>query len=288
MCFRRDEAWKSLFNYLNGRALLDRREVRQGRSRMHVVHDFNKDRNRLVKTMHVRKATVHVQKEQVRNVHTLARSARGKALLPARCALHSQTCSSLAKLLPGNLWRRMHAMQPSDDRHREEKGHSQEQTKGRTSRTKKKNRIDRLPLAWPEGVGHGDDVVPLGVPEVLRRQRAGRPRRRSAAVALARQEGLVELPELVAPLHDELVGCQLHGVGDLPRLHLAVVEPVRPRQHPATTIFYLMSFSTALHPSLNTVLRSSVVVCDPRPQGHWFREPQCGEREGACSHGRLL
>ena len=80
-------------------------EVRQGRSRMHVdvVHDFNKDRNRLVKTMHVRKATVHVQKEQVRNVHTLARSARGKALLPARCALHSQTCSSLAKLLPGNL-----------------------------------------------------------------------------------------------------------------------------------------------------------------------------------------
>jgi Holliday junction resolvase len=145
MCFRRDEAWKSLFNYLNGRALLDRREVRQGRSRMHVdvVHDFNKDRNRLVKTMHVRKATVHVQKEQVRNVHTLARSARGKALLPARCALHSQTCSSLAKLLPGNLWRRMHAMHPSDDRHREEKG-QQEQTKGRHE--KKNESID---YPWP-------------------------------------------------------------------------------------------------------------------------------------------
>jgi hypothetical protein len=97
--------------------------------------------------------------------------------------------------------------------------------------------IDRLPLARQEGVGHADHVVPLGVPEVLRRQRAHRPRR--AAVALAGLEGLVELPELLAPLHEQLVGCQLHGVGDLTRLHLAIVEPVRPRQHPAT-IFSLV------------------------------------------------
>jgi hypothetical protein len=37
-------------------------------------------------------------------IYTLARSARGKSLLPARCALHSQTCSLLAELLPGKLW----------------------------------------------------------------------------------------------------------------------------------------------------------------------------------------
>jgi hypothetical protein len=54
-------------------------------------------------------------------MHTLARSARGKALLAARCALHSQTYSLLAKLLPGNLWQHAKRMHPSDDddKHRE-------------------------------------------------------------------------------------------------------------------------------------------------------------------------
>ena len=37
-------------------------------------------------------------------MHTFARTARGKALLSARCALRSQTCSLPPKLLPGNLW----------------------------------------------------------------------------------------------------------------------------------------------------------------------------------------
>ena len=91
-------------------------------------------------------------------------------------------------------------------------------------------------MARTEGVGHADDVVPLGVAEVLQRQRRHRPRR--AAVAVAGEEGLVELPQLLASLHDELLGCQLRRVGDLPRLHLAVVEPVRPRQDSGTNFFF--------------------------------------------------
>jgi hypothetical protein len=87
------------------------------------------------------------------------------------------------------------------------------------------------PLARPEGVGHADHVVPLGVAEVLRRQRGHGSCR--AVVALAGQEGLVQFPQLFASLHDELVGRQLRRDGDLPRLDLAVVEPVRPRQDSA-------------------------------------------------------
>ena len=48
--------------------------------------------------------------------HTFARSARGKALLSACWALHSQMCSLLAKLLPGNLWQ--HACTRSNAKHR--------------------------------------------------------------------------------------------------------------------------------------------------------------------------
>jgi hypothetical protein len=86
-------------------------------------------------------------------------------------------------------------------------------------------------LARPEGVGHADHVVPLGVAEVLRRQRCHGSCR--AVVTLARQEGLVQLPQLLASLHDELVGRHLRRVGNLHRLDLSVVEPVRPRQDSA-------------------------------------------------------
>ena len=92
-------------------------------------------------------------------------------------------------------------------------------------------------MARPEGVGHADHVEPLGVAEVLRRQRRDGPRRpRAVAVAAGQLQGLIELPELLASLQGELVGRHLRGrAGYLPRLHLAVVEPVLPCQDPVRT-----------------------------------------------------
>lgn len=90
-------------------------------------------------------------------------------------------------------------------------------------------KLPYAPLAGAEGVGHADDVVPFRVPEIFRQQRSDGPPR--SVAALAGEERVVELPQLLASLQDQLVGREVHGVRDLPRLYLAVVEAVLPSQN---------------------------------------------------------
>ena len=145
---------------------------------------------------------------------TFARREREKILLSANWALLNHSCWLLAKALPGNLESSKAWMEKCRWRKKSIEGF--------------RRRMD-VPLSGSECEGHANQVIPLGVGEILWRQWSTGPSH--LLITVACWEWFIQFSQLLAPLKTHLICFKFYRLSCLPRLYITIVVSITPWQH---------------------------------------------------------